>query len=292
MNYCLTLKLNNKTNLHTIPNINLLNMKKFLVIWLLIIPFTIYAQQIPSSAYAISIGGIGQPIISSFSAYYNQAALARLQSRYDANIFYRGLLNVPTLSDKAFAFAYKPWDNSAIATSYHFTGFDIYSYQRVSIAYGMRAANDLYIGSQINLHIIHQPAYYGNIYTTTAELSLLYTPSDNLIIASHIFNFWYKLVDKNIPAIAEIALAYSFSEKVFFAAELEKQIDQPLVWRWGTDYKLIKNFSLRFGGYLFNNLYTITFGTGIKYKWLDLNLGFESQPLLGLTSSINLRFSL
>ncbi len=246
------------------------------------------AQQTPSNARAVALGGIGQLLASPSVAYYNQAALARLEPRFSASIFYRGLLGVPGLSDRFFSMAYRPWKNSALGLDYHFTGIDVYSSQRAGIAYGMRAARGLYLGAQVNMHIIHQPAYYGNIYTASAELSMLFTPSEKLVIASHVFNFLYGLVDRSLPAMAEIALGYNFTEKVFFTAEVEKQVNQPVVWRWGAEYKPVRGLNLDIGGYLLDNIYTITFGLGYHYRWLGITTGFESHPLLGLTSCISL----
>lgn len=267
-------------------------MRKILLFWLIISPLLLQAQQLPSNARAVALGGIGQSLVAPSAAYYNQAALARLQTRFSANIFYRGLLGVPGLSDRSFAIAYKPWQNSAIGLDYHFTGIDVYSSQRAGIAYGMRAAKGLYLGAQVNLHLIRQPAYYGSIYTASAELSLLITPIEDLVIATHIYNFLYGIINSTIPAMAEIALGYNFSEKVFFIAEVEKQINQPVVWRWGTSYMPIKNMHLDVGGYLLDDIYTITFGTGYKSRRLGVALGFESHPILGLSSSISLAFTL
>ena len=267
-------------------------MKKLLFFILIISPLFLHAQQLPADARALALGGIGQTIIAPSVAYYNQAALARLQTRLSASIFYRGLLGVPGLSDRSFSMAYKPWKNSAIGLDYHFTGIDVYSSQRAGIAYGMRAARGLYLGAQVNLHIIHQPAYYGNRYTASAEISALYTPTENLVIATHLFNVWYGLVDKSLPAIAQIAIGYNFSEKAFFTAEVEKQINQPVAWRWGASYLPIKNLHIDIGGYLLDNIYTITFGLGYEYRWINIALGFESHPILGMSSGISLGFKL
>ena len=265
-------------------------MKKFFIFLLIISPLLLEAQQNVSSARAMALGGIGQTISSPAAAFYNQAALARLQTRVNAGIFYRRLLSVPTLSDRSFYFAYKPWQNSAIGIDYYFTGIDVYNSQRVGIAYGMRAAKGLFLGAQVNMHLIHQPSYYGNVYSATADLSMIYSPTENLIIASHVFNFWYGLLNKSFPALAEIAIGYNFSEKAFFTAEIEKQINQPVTWRWGATYFPVKNLNIDFGGYLNNRIYTITFGIGYLYRWVKIDIAFENQPILGFSSGISLEF--
>ncbi len=265
-------------------------MRKIFLLSFLILPFFVKAQLNDISARTIALGGSGQTLVSPWAAYYNQANLPLLADKITAGIFYNGFLSIPGLSDKALTFAYKFTDNNTIALDFISSGIDVYNTQKLGIAYGQKIANNFYLGGQINLHRLNQPDYYGDIYTATGEVSFLYinrdiTGIERLALGARAFNFTYGLLDKYQPVILNLGLNIDFTKKAGFFAETQLASDNPLIIRWGAMYRPVSAISLMVGGYLQNNIYTITFGTGIKYRWIRLNFGFESHPLRGMSGA-------
>ncbi len=272
-------------------------MKKvFTSILISLILSSAFAQNITSSAKAIALGDIGQTYSSPWNAIHNQAMLANLNG-FNFAVFYRNYLALPGLSDKAFCFSYTPAKNKTIALSYLVSGIKNFNLQKAGLAYGMKLAEKFFAGLAINLNIFRQPDYYGNLYSASGEISLAYYLTPKFLIASHFSNFWYPLANsKLLPINFQIASGYQLNPKTFFTAEIEKNLlnktNYPLKIKWGAQFIPVKNIQLRIGGYLFNNYYTFTFGLGFKYKISILNIGFESNPLIGFSSAFDLNINI
>ncbi len=267
-------------------------MRNILIIFLLVISINLYSQSEALSARALSLGFVGQTDTTVFSAFYNQGQLAKLKG-FRAGIFYQNFLSLPGYDLKDIALAYGFKNTGTVALDFSSVGIPGYNEQKLGLAYGMQLFSNFYAGLQLNLNIIDQPSYYGNIYTATAEVSAIYTPIQKLNIAFHAFNLWYGFIKSdNLPLILGLALDYKFSPKAYFTAEVEKNILQPAAFKWGAEYRVIDALGVRIGGRYQGNIYTYTMGMAYWYENFAVELGFANHPLTGFTGGINLLYHL
>ncbi len=266
-------------------------MRKFVLIFasfLLIQNLT--AQSEAYSARALSMGFIGQTDTSVFSIFYNQGQLAKIQG-FSAGISYQNFLSLPGYDLKSLALAYGFEKSGTIGLSFSSVGIPDYQEQRLGLAYAMQLWKNFYAGMQLNFQIVDQPKYYGNIYTATAEISAVYSPVKDLNIGFKVYNFWYGLIkSQNFPLILALAMDYKFAEKAYFTAEIEKNIFYPTAYKWGAEYRIIKNVGLRIGGRFQNNIYTYTLGIDYELKNFGIQIGFANHPLTGFTGGISLNY--
>ncbi len=249
------------------------------------------AQSEALSARALSLGYAGGGEVSAFSAFYNQANLARLDQGLNAGLFYQNYWALPGYDLKDIAVAYTFERQRTIAVDFMSVGITGYNEQKIGLAYGMRLWENFYAGLQLNFHILNQPSYYGDIYAGSAEVSLTYVPAKDLHISARVFNPFYGILgSQNIPVIFDLSVDYRFGPKAYFIAQLTKDITQPLEYKWGAEYRIIEDLGIRAGGRLQGGIYAYTLGLSYDYKFFGLDLGFSSQPYLGTVGGMSIRF--
>ncbi len=266
-------------------------MKRIFILFSFFIPLVTFAQNTPHGASDFAMGNTGVANSSVWSVNNNQAAMA-LEDATSIAIYYMNTVAVPELANASVAFNYKLKGNGALGLLYSSFGFSQYNRQRLGFGYGLQLTDGLYAGAGLNMIMIHQPDYYGNIYTVTAEASLLYKPNEKLSIGSHLYNFVRTkyIASDNEPMIFTLGAGYRFSEKAYATLEFEKNILLPLSLKWGASYMLIEDFDVYLGGILQGATYNYTFGLGYKVSSFAVNMGFLLDTYLGVKAAVDIRY--
>jgi hypothetical protein len=102
-------------------------------------------------------------------------------------------------------------------------------------------------------------------------------------------NISLNATQKRIPAVFELGLSYTFGENLLFIAQIDKEIDHPVRWHTGFEYRIIKELSVSLGGYG-SNSFTPTFGASLYLKGFTLDMNFEYHTVLGLVSICGLSY--
>ncbi len=259
-------------------------MKKAgILFFVLLISSGLFAQNESVSAYALSMGYIGQTDRSVFSVFYNQAQLSGIKG-FSGGIYYQNFFSLPDYDLKSLALAYGMENSGTIAFDFYTIGIPGYTEQKAGLAYGMKLFEKFSAGIQLNFHIINQPDLYGDLYTATAELSLKYQINDAVALYANVFNLWYGLLrSENLPVVLSTAMEYKFSDKAFLALEVQKNATLPVAYKWGARYNIVDNLSIRVGGRYQGQIYAYTIGVAYSYKFMTIALSFANQPYIGMT---------
>lgn len=271
-------------------------MKKIIIalslLILIVSPELSKADNYPTGAESLAMGGASVSFINGWSVHHNQGALGFTEG-INTGIYYETSFILPEMSTKGLMFtcATQHGTFGLDATSY---GFSKFSDNKIGFAYGLKLFSFLSIGIQLDYFHIQQDAAYGNFDLFSGEIGLLARPTDNLNIGVHVFNPWHSKLYKNsndyLQTIFNTGFLYNFNDAVIFTAEVQKDLDLPVMFKTGIQYQPIENLSLRLGGTIFEKYFLPSFGVGYSIKNLKIDLGFESQPLIGMKSGISIEY--
>ena len=86
--------------------------------------------------------------------------------------------------------------------------------------------------------------------------------------AAHVFNPVRMDLSEDgqdkLPTVMNFGAAYTFSEKVMIAAEVEKDLDYDMMFKVGVEYQIIEMLELRAG--VSTNPTLVSFGAGLNFK--------------------------
>ncbi len=268
-------------------------MKRFFILIVAIsISINIFADNYPTGASNLGIGGSSVAVSNLWSVYHNQGALGYFEGM-QAGIYYENRFNLPEFGLKTAAFAMNI-NPGTFGLSFSSFGFSHFSDNKIGLAYGMKLADFIAVGIQIDYFLIAQDSYYGNISAFSGEIGIYANPFEDFYIGAHVFNPWRTKIaeyqDERLPTILRIGIAYNFSEQVQYTLEVEKDLDYAPIFKTGLEYDIIKNFTLRTGVSLSEKNFFPAFGLGYNFKGMSIDLAFESHPLLGLKSGISIAY--
>lgn len=242
----------------------------------------------------MAMGNSTVAVPSLWSTYHNQGALGFFEGT-QLGIYYENRFDIPEFGVKSLAFAMntKPGTFALDFTSF---GFNKFSDNKIGLAYGMKLADYLAIGIQIDYIYIIQDSYYGNISTVSGEIGIFANPFENFYLGAHLFNPWRSKVshyqDERLPTIFRLGVAYDFSEIVKLSAEVQKDLDLPAIYKSGVQYEPVENFVLRTGISFTEKNSFLAFGIGYTFKKATLDIAFENHPILGFKSGVSLMYRL
>jgi hypothetical protein len=210
-----------------------------------------------------------------WSAFNNQAGLGRLTD-ISAGVYYENKFLINSFSTGAMAAAL-PTKSGTFGLSVYSFSTGTYKEAKYGLAYGTRLGEKLCAGLQLNYISTVLPENYGRFNGFSAELGVQakLTEKDNL---------------EYVPTVIRIGLQYLFSEKVFFATEVQKDIDHPIVFRAATEYHPNEKLFLRMG--IATNPGNYSFGFGYKMKTLSVDVAASYHQILGFTPQIGFNWGI
>ena len=228
--------------------------------------------------------------------HHNQAGLAGLD-KITGGIYYENRFLIPELGLKAAAVAIPVTLGSTetkgvFGISYSYFGFNLYNDSKVGVAYSKKFGEKFFAGIQIDYLSTRIGEIYGKTSNFAAEASLQAQLSDKLKIGMHIFNpTWSKKADYNnerIPTIMRLGMSYTFSDKVFVTAEVEKDIAYKPSFKTGIEYHAVKELFIRTG--ISTNPVVEAFGIGLLYTQLKIDISLSVHQVLGLTTHASIAY--
>ena len=268
-------------------------MKKIYLLFIIIFLATnIFADNYPTGASSLGVANSTVAVPSLWSSYHNQGALGFFEGM-QVGLYYESRFDISEFGVKSLAFAMntRPGTFAVDFTSF---GFSKFSDNKIGLAYGMKLADFLAVGIQLDYFYIHQDSYYGSIGAIAGEIGILANPFDDFYVGAHVFNPWRTKVSENqderLPTVLRLGFAYDFSEEVKFSSEIEKNLDFPVMFKTGLQYEPLQDFILRTGAYFSGNETFLAFGLGYSFKNITLELSFENQPILGFKSGVSVMY--
>lgn len=222
-----------------------------------------------------------------YALYSNQAGLASIES-FGANISYTQLYQIPDLHHVQVGLSY--------GSKFGGFGFQVqnssnagYDHQKFGLAYGRKILEKLDVGAQFDLFNV-QIDGYGATQFVSVEFGAMSDINKQLSVGLHVFSPGQaKIIDSEIVSTKmRFGIAYSPSKYVSLLSEIEKNISQNPILKFGIQYMPNEVFVLRVGTNTGPS--TINFGFGLNQKQFLIDLGFELHQQLGLSSSIGISY--
>jgi hypothetical protein len=265
---------------------------KRILLFLFLIPAPLFAgyDNYPFGGRSAGLAHASVTLQDAWSASNNQAGLAWMKN-IEVGAYYENRFQVKELGLAAAVFIL-PVKKGTFALSYRQFGYTDYSENKAGLAYAMKIGERVSAGIQVNYQTLRLGDVYGSKSLLTAELGLQAKLSKELTMGVHLYNPLRVNITESpleyVPTILRVGLDYRFSDKLFVAAEVLKDIDHPIVFKTGAEYRLHEMFSLRAG--LSTNPVLNTFGFGLYLKNFVFDIAAGYHQVLGITSQAGISF--
>ncbi len=243
-----------------------------------------------NNAASMALGGNTTTLSASQSILGNPATFAKedYHSLYTIGAQNRFQLAGLNLLHAGAMFKQK---SNAFAVAIQYNGVPDFKQYGIGISYGRRLFSKLDIATRLHFSQLDLNAY-GKKSIVDADLGLYSTLNKEIS-----FGFWAKnLIHSKVNSVenTETALhlgfCYAPSDKVKFCVESEKYLSQTVRLKAGIEYNAAKNLAIRAG---FQSSPAMpSFGVGYFVKKLKLDLAAALHPTLGLTTALNVSFSI
>lgn len=271
-------------------------MKTLTFIFLLVFPSAFFL--LPSAfsqdnsslgSRSSSLGNASSSLSDLWSAQNNQAGMGFLKNT-QAGVYYQNQFMLKELSTKAFGFV-APTKHGTFGVCVSSFGYSLFSQNKYGLGFGKAFGKNISAGVMMD-YLETSIAEYGKKGTLVAEAGIQAKPAKNFTIGMHVFNpTRTKLADYNnerMPTILRLGADYKFSDKVFIAAETEKDMDKKAMFKAGVEYKPVKELYLRAG--ISTNPSLSCFGIGIELKHFKFDLSSTYHSTFGFSPQVGLMY--
>ena len=223
------------------------------------------------------------------SLYVNQAGLGFLENLSFSVYGERRIIGADGLNCFLVGVAYPHEKIGTFGLSLHYFGYDTYNEQKIGLAYARKLTKHFSIGAQFD-YLGTRIGEYGTAHSFTFELGVLARVTKHFHLAAHVFSpLQVQLPNGDkLPSVFKLGGAYIPSSKVRIAAEIEKDLENPFVGRFGVEYHPIPALYIRAG--VATTPIVGSFGLGLKVKSLRIDLATSYHIVLGFTPSLGLSY--
>ena len=244
-------------------------------------------------AREVSLGNASVALISAFSVFHNQAALAWMK-RLTIATDYRQPYLIEGFAEKSLA-AVIPTPVSNFAFGIQQKGIQGYSESRFGFAMAKKLGERFSAGLQFNYFMVDFPEQGRNRGAFLVEIGLMFQTTDKVTVGLHIFNPGRASIESlnlksNLPAGATTGIALKLSGNLLFAGAFTYCIDNPLNINMGVEYQFHDCFFLRGG--LSAKPIRHSAGVGYRIRFCSIDLAFVHHETLGYTPSLSLTLNL
>lgn len=210
---------------------------------------------------------------SSISAYYAHSGLAE------------GVNNFMAMGQLKF----KKGGTFGFTGSYY--GYELFNEKKFGIGYGLKLADFVSIGAQIDIMNNKVSGYESNT-AVTFELGALFKVNKHIQIGAHVYNparvRYGKDTDERVPTVFRLGATYTTKEKVWITGEIEQDLDRNLAFRAGIDYKVVDYLYVRAG--MLTYPLSGTLGVGLEYKGLRFEILGAYQKITGISPHLGVTY--
>ncbi len=244
-----------------------------------------------AGARSAAMGNSSIALNDMWASFNNQAALVEIGSP-TAGIYIEHRFMLKELGYMAAAYTY-PYKTGTVGVNFSQFGFEAWKENKVAISYSNLLQEYLAFGVQLDYMMIHRDENYGNLHYITFELGLLSKINKQLTLGAHFYNpissDISKTTNEKVPSIIRLGGVYMVTSEFILTGEVEKDIQQKVVFKGGIEYKLIPSLHVRAG--ICSNPSTFCFGVGIIYRKLSMDFSSEYHQILGFTPQTSLTFT-
>ena len=248
-------------------------------------------ERTPAGGRALAMGGTSVTMRDFWSICNNQAGAAWIkQTSAGLSFENRFLLGELMYEQLGFALPMKPGTFSLMANRF---GNSHYSEMKAGLSYARKLGKHFSVGVQLDYLHIHVAEDYGNKTLASCEIGLLYNGDKHLSIGVQLLNpVPVKIIlhpPEQLPSLICIGLAYQFSDEFLVSVETEKDLQNPLAFRTGAEYRFAAPACARIG--ISTCPVTFTFGVGLEFGKLKFDMASGYHQALGFSPSGSLTYS-
>lgn len=170
-------------------------------------------------------------------------------------------------------------------------GYELFNDKKIGIGYGLKLANFVSIGAQIDLLNNKVSGYESNT-AVTFEIGTIFKINNKVQIGAHIYNparvRYGKNTEERVPTVFRLGATYTTKEKLWVTGELEQDLDNNLAFRAGIDYKINPTFTVRSG--MLTYPLSGTLGVGINYKSMQFDIMGAYQKITGISPQLGISY--
>ena len=244
-------------------------------------------------AREVSLGNASVALISPFSVFHNQAALAKFK-RVSAAIDYRQPFLIEEYSDRALALVV-PTSLSNFAFGIRQKGLPDYHETRLGIAMARNFGEKFSAGLQFDYFMMDFPEQGKSRGTFFIEFGILYQPKRSIIIGLHVYNPSKAAIESlnfisRLPLVATAGIVFKPSDHLLITNAIEYSDNNQLNISAGIEYQVSDHFFLRCG----LTGAPVSHSVGIGYKWniFTIDFAMAHHQSLGYTPSFSLILNL
>ena len=216
---------------------------------------------------------------------YNPAGLAQIRSPVFASFYVPQQFGVLELKTIAASTAI-PFNFGTVGAFVEQFGFDLYRTTNIGLGCGFDPVERISVGATIDVEEI-EIERYGVSRNVTLDVGFLGKPSANLAIGFCIKNVTAATIGtyrERLPQYVLMGASYSPFKGFSLVAELEKDIQFPLVVKVGIEQNVFEFLSLRCG--IADNPDKFSAGMAVRYASVEFGYAGYSHPDLGWTHQI------
>lgn len=262
-----------------------------MIIFIISLQFSFCQGWLPMGSRSHALGNASVAIDDIWAYHHNPANLVSVK-KMGFGLSYENRFLLKELQSQGFVVAL-PLKVGVISLGLQSFGFKNFRTNRLGVGYSMKLADFLSCGVQLNYHQVRLTDAYGRKDALTAELGLRANITDNWKVAFSAFNLTRTKISEfgedRLTTLMRFGTQYTFSEKVMFVAELEKNIEFPVRFKTGIEYSPIRKLFLR-GGFATQPI-ELSAGLGYRFKeQFQLDLGSAYHQILGWSPNFSLTY--
>lgn len=232
---------------------------------LLLTCFTLASAQSVSTQIGARGNGIGYATATLFDTwglFNNPAGTAKLE--HTTTGFTYDLHPTPVGANRTAAVIALPISIGVISAGAYRFGDDLYNEHVISASFGSKFGLAS-LGAQVN-YIQYHAEGFGNKGVVSINLGGIAELTPQLSIGAYIVNLNQPKIneEEKLPTRLVAGIGFKPIEKLFIAAELEKDLDVEPIWKMGVEYAFHKKFSARTGFNLKPNTGFLDWGLRLK----------------------------
>jgi hypothetical protein len=236
-----------------------------------------------AGAKQISISNSGAALSNDvFAVFNNPAGLSQMNWR-EIGIFYSPApFGFKELANGFIAYN-EPFKFGSLSFGAETYGFELYKENKILFGFSHNFLNKFFVGIVLNYHTVSIKKYGSKsvFYFNLGGLAYITTELRWGFFVYNINRTSFVDEDDQIPETFNSGFSYNLIPELSLNFAVEKDIRYTASLRFGIDYYIINNLSIRTG--FSNEPSTFSAGVGINYSFISFDYAVYNHPDLGLT---------
>lgn len=247
-------------------------------------------ETLPVGARSSSLANASVTLSDTWSTVNNQAGLGFVHDLY-TGVYYENRFLLKELSTRSAAVAI-PLKTSTLGFSFINFGYELYQENKYSVSFAKAFSTNFSMGAALDYLHTRISEENGGLSVLTGEIGMLVKLRKDLLLGFHLYNPTRSRLGKNtterIPTLLKMGINYSFSSRVSFLFETEKDLSKKPLFKAAIEYLPLSHFYLRAG--VSSNPSLSAFGFGFQLKNFQIDISSSYHQTLGINPQLGLSY--